>query len=177
MNEITNEYGRGLYSLAEEEHAEESMLSEIRAVSSLFTGEYVRLLINPDIPKKERVALVGEALDGRVSCHLSNFVKLLTERGLASEIKGCFGVFEGLYYETKCIVRVRAESTVPLTDDQKTRLEEKLSSHIGRPVEVSYAITPSLIGGMRISYDNKLIDDSVMTKLREIGEKLSGLTL
>ena len=177
MNVITNEYGRGLYSLAEEKNIVEGMLNEIRAVSSLFTQEYIHLLINPDIPKDERISLVGNALDGRVCDYLSNFVKLLTERGLASEIKGCFDVFEDLYYESNNIVRVTAESTVPLSDEQKKKLESKLSAHTGRAVEVSYVLTPSLIGGMRISYDNKLIDDSVSTKLREIGDKLSRVTL
>ena len=109
MNVITNEYGRGLYSLAEEKNIVEGMLNEIRAVSSLFTQEYIHLLINPDIPKDERISLVGNALDGRVCDYLSNFVKLLTERGLASEIKGCFDVFEDLYYESNNIVRVTAE--------------------------------------------------------------------
>ena len=174
MNEIVMEYGSGLFSLCSEEGIEKTVLSETRSLAPLFTDEYVRLLINPNIPKDERISLVAQSFDGRIHQYLSNFLKLMTERGLATEIRACFDEYERLYYETSGIVRVTAESTVSLTDAQKEKLEKKLSAHIGHPVEIDYRINGSLIGGMRISYNNKLIDDSVATKLREIGEKLSG---
>ena len=177
MNEIVKEYSSGLFALAHDDGIEASLLGEIRALSPLFTPEYVHLLINPEIPKSERIALVASALDGRVHKYLANFVKLMTERGLATEIRECFTEYEELYYETSGIVRVTAESTVELSDTQKSRLEEKLASHIGHPVEISYIINRSLLGGMRLSYNNRLIDDSVSTKLKEIGERLSGVVV
>lgn len=177
MNEIVKEYGGGLYALAEEAGLEKVILSETRMLSPLFTDEYVHLLINPDVPKTERISLVGEILDGRVHQYVVNFVKLMTERGIANEIRGCFDEYERLYYEVSGIVRVTAESTVELSDAQKARLEEKLSSRVGCTVEVDYVINRALIGGMRISYNNKFIDDSTATKLKEIGERLSGVVL
>ena len=177
MNEIIKEYGGGLFALAAEDGIEADILSELRALSPVFTEEYIHLLINPEIPKSERVSLVSDALDGRVHKYVSSFVKLMTERGVATEIKGCFEEFERLYYEASGIVRVTAESTVELTDSQKSRLSEKLSAHIGHPVEIEYLINRSLIGGMRLSYNNKLIDDSVSTKLKEIGERLSSVVV
>ena len=177
MNEIVMEYGGGLYSLAEESGLEKVILSETRMLSPLLTDEYVHLLINPDIPKSERIALISELLDGRVHEYLASFVKLMTERGIATEIRGCFEEYERLYYETSGIVRVTAESTVELTDAQKSRLADKLTAHVGHPVEIEYVINRALIGGMRLSYNNKLIDDSVASKLKEIGERLAGVVV
>ena len=45
MNNITTEYGGGLFALAEEEHLEEELLLETRALSPLLTPEYLHLLI------------------------------------------------------------------------------------------------------------------------------------
>ena len=177
MNDIVKEYGGGLFSLALESGMEQDILAEVRVLFPLFTDEYVRLLINPDIPKPERLSLVSDALDGRVNRYLSSFVKLMTERGIADDIRGCFTEYERLYYETSGIVRVTAESTVELSDAQKARLSEKLSAHVGHPVEITYVINRDLIGGMRLSYNNKLIDDSVAAKLKEIGERLSGVVV
>lgn len=174
MNGIVEEYSRGLFALAEEEKTERLLLDETRALSPLFTDEYVHLLINPNIPKEERVALISEALDGRVNGHLASFVKLMTERGHATEIRDCFKEYERLYYETSGIVRVTAESTVELTDAQKKKLAEKLSAHVGGDVEITYVINRSLIGGMRLSYGGRLIDVSVKKKLDEISARLSG---
>lgn len=177
MNDIVKEYGAGLYELAAEEGIEADMLAELRALTPLFSREYVRLLIDPATPKAERVALVSDALGGRASEYVVNFVKLMTERGLATEITDCFAEYERLYYQTSGIVRVTAESPLELTDAQKARLSEKLASHLGSPVEVTYAVNRSLIGGMRLSYDNKLIDDSVSYKLKMLAERLSDVVV
>ena len=174
MNEIVKEYAAGLFALAEESGAEEEILAGCRALAPLFGREYARLLINPDLPKEKRVALVGEALDGRAHPYLANFAKLMTERGLATEIAACFAEYERLWCEANSVVRVRCESAVPLTDDQRERLAARLESRTGRRVLMEYAVVPDLIGGMRLFYDNRQIDDTVKNRLREIAERLSG---
>lgn len=173
MNDTAREYGGGLFALALEENAADQILGESRALRTLFTREYTHMLIDPSVPKAERVTMVGELLDGRVHEYLANFVKLLTERRLVSEIDGCFREFERLYYETFAIARVRAESAVALSDSQKKRLEEKLEKHTGSRIEITYEVVPSLIGGMRLVMDNRTIDDTVKARLTEIGAVLS----
>ena len=172
MNDTAREYGGGLFALALEENAADVILEETRALIPLFTREYTHMLIDPAVPKSERVGMVGELLDGRVHPYLANFVKLLTERRLVSEITGCFREYERLYYETFAIVRVRAESAVELTPAQKQKLEEKLAKHTGSRIEVTYTVVPELIGGMRLILDNRTIDSSVRTRLQEIGAVL-----
>ncbi|MBQ4354646.1 MAG: ATP synthase F1 subunit delta [Clostridia bacterium] len=173
MNEIITEYGGGLFLLAEEEGLEDQLLGETRMLASLLTADYTRLLINPNLPKEQRIAIVGELLDGRVHPYMANFVKLMTERRLASALKGCFGEYERLYYEKFRVVRVLAESAVELSEAQKKRLEEKLTAHTGCRIEVRYSINPSLIGGMRLFYNNREINDSIKSRLTEIGAVLS----
>ncbi len=177
MNEIIKEYGGGLYALAAEEHLEEHFMGQIRLLRDLLPADYIRLLIHPAIPKEERVALVSGALDGRVHPHLASFVKLMTERNLATEIVSCFGEFERLYYDAFGIVRIRAQSAVPLNDGQKKKLEDKLTASTGHRVEVTYEVNPSLLGGLRLLFDNRQMDDSIRTRLREIRDRLAGVVL
>ena len=173
MNEIVKEYAAGLFALAQEEHEEERLLAETHALAPLFTRDYARLLTNPELSKAQRVRLVGEALDSRVSPHLSNFVKLMVERSLASEVRACFAEYERLWCEAFGVVRVKAESAVELSDEQKAALEAKLSKRLGKRVLMEYALNPALIGGMRLFYDNRQIDDTVKNRLNEIAERLA----
>ncbi len=177
MNEIVKEYAAGLFALAEEEHEEERLLAETHALAPLFTRDYARLLTNPELSKAERVRLVGEALDSRVSPHLSNFVKLMVERSLASEIKACFAEYERLWCEAFGVVRVRAESAVELSDEQKTALASRLSTRRGKRVLMEYEVNPSLLGGMRLFYDNRQVDDTVKNSLNEIAHRLAGASV
>jgi len=174
MNEIINEeYGRGLFALASEEGVDREILLESRAVCEAFSDEYLHLLENPDLPKAERVALVGQLLDGRVNKYLANFVKIMTERGAASEIPGCFAVYERLYNEKHDIRKVTAVSAVPLTDEQKEKLQAKLEKNTGAAVDIEYVVDEKIIGGMRLYFDDRRIDDSIESKLRDIGTRLS----
>ncbi len=177
MNDIVREYAAGLFALAEEDGISEEILSETRALSPLMTRDYRRLLSDPEIAKTERLRLVGEALEGRVHPYLLNFVCLMTERGLAAEIPACFGEYESLWREAYHVLRVKAESAVELSGEQKERLEERLSSRTGCRVEVEYAVNPALIGGMRLFYDNRQLDDTVRRRLSDIAEKLAGATV
>jgi len=173
MNDTAREYGGGLFALALEENAAESILEESRALKPLFTREYTHMLIDPALPKSQRIEMVGELLDGRVHPYLANFVKLMTERRLVTEIGECFREYERLYYETFQVVKVRAESAIALSDDQKKRLEEKLVRHTGSRIEISYTVDPSLLGGVRLVMDNRTIDSSLKARLKEIGAVLS----
>lgn len=173
MNEIITEYGGGLFALALEEGLCDGFLEETRMLAPLMTADYTRLLINPNVPKEKRIAIVGELLDGRVHPYIANFVKLMTERRLAVYLADCFREFERLYKEHFGVVTVFAESAIALSDDQKKRLEDKLSSNIGCRIEVNYSVSTELIGGMRLFYNNREIDDSIKSRLAEIGAVLS----
>ncbi len=173
MSELSIEYGAGLFAAAVGRGVDSEILEESRMLSDVLTREYVRLLSNPEIPKSERLSLVGELLDGKVQPYLANFVKLMTERSLTHEIADSFVEYERLYYEYHCIVRVRAESAIELTELQKQKLHDKLVAHTGHTVEIEYAVQPELLGGMKLSYDNRQIDSTVKSKLGEIGVRLS----
>lgn len=177
MNEIVREYAAGLFALAEDEGIGEELLSETETVAPLFVRDYRRLLSDPELSKTERLRLLGEAFEGRVHPYLYNFVRLMTERGLAEEIPACFREYGELWRAANNILKVNAESAVELSPEQKKRLEERLSSRTGRRVTVEYAVNPALIGGMRLFYDNRQLDDTVRRRLSELAEKLAGATV
>ncbi len=173
MSKISKEYASGLFALASEEHVEKDMLDEMKCLKSLFSPEYIRLLSDPSISKKQRLGIVSEALDGKVSVYLSNFVKLMTERNLAGDLVRSFDEYEHMYYAHFDIVKVRCESAVELNAEEKEKLQFKLEAHIGKIVEIEYYVVPKLVGGMRLLYDGHRIDETVRKKLRDIASRLS----
>lgn len=176
MNEIVREYGAGLFELAAEENCADELLTEEREIKKLLSREYLHFLIDPSVSKEERKNCVRQAFSG-VHPYLLNFMLLMTERGLATEIHGSFGEYEKLYYDRYKIVKATATSAFPLTDEQKKRLEEKLAKNTGHRVEVQYVVDKALIGGMRLDYGNHLVEGSVKAKLGEIKEKLAQTVL
>ena len=177
MNEIVKEYGGGLYELAAEEALEEVLLAQTRALRNVLEPSYLHLLTTPGIPKTERVGLAAEALDGRVHPYLANFVKIMVERGSAYDIPACFEEYERRYLQQHGILRATAESAVPLTDAQREKLTARLEARTGKKIELTCSVVPGLIGGIRLSFDNRLIDDTAQTKLKTIAGSLADAVL
>lgn len=177
MKEIVKEYGGGLFELAVDEGLDGTLLCETRALRGLLEPSYLRLLTTPGIPKTERVGLVAEALDGRVHPYLANFVKIMVERGSAYEIPGCFDEYERRYFQHHGIIRAKVESAVPLTDSQREKLTVRLEARTGKKIELTCVVTPDLLGGIRLSFDNRLLDDTARAKLKTIAGSLSGAVL
>ena len=177
MNDTAREYGGGLFELAVDEGLEETLLAETRVLRGIFEPAYLHLLTTPGISKAERVGLVSEALDGRVHPYLVNFVRIMVERGSAYELPDCFDEYERRYFRHRGIIRAKAESAVPLTDGQREKLTARLEARTGKKIELTCVVTPDLLGGIRLSFDNRLLDDTARAKLKTIAGSLSGAVL
>jgi F-type H+-transporting ATPase subunit delta len=61
-----------------------------------------------------------------------------------------------------------------LSDGQVDALEQRLATAYGRKIAVNQVIDPALIGGVRISIGNDVIDGTVRTRLDDLRLRLAG---
>jgi F-type H+-transporting ATPase subunit delta len=61
-----------------------------------------------------------------------------------------------------------------LSDDQVAALEQRLAAAYGRKIAVNQVIDPALIGGVRISIGDDVIDGTVRTRLDDLRLRLAG---
>ena len=78
---------------------------------------------------------------------------------------------------TKLVERAAAEkdrtvaevrSAVPLTDDQKHRLEAALANATGKQVAVKVIVDPSVLGGLVATVGDQVIDGTVRSRLDQL---------
>ena len=62
---------------------------------------------------------------------------------------------------------------VELTADEKAKLVEKLGQKLGRTIHLECSVDPSLLGGLVVNVDGKVIDGSLRSKLQEIKEVMT----
>ncbi|MBQ8610174.1 MAG: ATP synthase F1 subunit delta [Oscillospiraceae bacterium] len=167
MTGVGNVYGEALYSLAREENAAREVLDELTVLEQSFLQEpgFLRLLASPNITKQERCAVLDESFRGRVHPYVLNFLKILTEKGYIRQFSECCEVCRELYDKDNDILRVTAVSAVPLSAQQTQRLTEKLSGMTGKNIALVSRVDPAVLGGMRLDYDGKRIDDTVAHRL------------
>ena len=179
MHEAAKEYGTALFALACEQHLEQELLEQSRELLALLEKHpaYVCLLSDPSVAKQQRVAQAKEAFEGRVHPFLMNFVCVLIEAGRAQALLDCIKVYERLYCEANGIGYARVYSAVALSEAQQRALCATLAAKTGKKVELTLHVDPSLIGGVRVSMDGVLYDNTVRFKLDQLRDTLSAVTL
>ena len=179
MTDASNQYGHALYELAKEEGIVEEVLSQLKVLDDVCAAEpaFVTLLNTPSVPKAERCQIIDDSFRGKVHPYVLNFLKILTEKGYMRHFSGCCRVFRSCYNEDKGILTVTAVTAVPLTDDLRTRLTEKLSSVTGKTIDLATKIDGSCLGGVRLDFDGKQVDGTVRRRLEDVRSILKNTVL
>ena len=179
MTEVGSVYGESLYALAQEEGLAEAILNELAVLEQCFAAEpgYLRLLSAATLSKQERTAILDEAFRPLLQPYLLNFLKILTEKGYIHHFPHCCTAYRRCYYRDNGILPVTAVSAVSLNENQTARLTEKLSAITGKTILLQNRVEPELLGGMRLDFDGKQMDDSIRHRLDSIRQMLKNTVL
>ncbi len=179
MTDVGKMYGGALYELTAEEGCEEAARGQLREVVALLRDnpDYEKLLCTPSIPKTERCALLDEALHGRIEPYVLNFLKILCENGTLRQLSSCEKEFTARFNQARGILPARAVSAVALSDKDAARLKEKLESLTGKTVDLTLAVDPACLGGIRLEMDGVRFDGTVEARLTRLRHDLENIVL
>ena len=68
----------------------------------------------------------------------------------------------------KGIVTAVVESAVPLSEKKLNEIKEKLSNKLNKQVDVEALVEPELIGGLKITVEGRVIDNTVKSQLENM---------
>ena len=167
MTQAGNVYGQALYDLAKSEELTQKILQQLQALQESFAQEpdFLRLLAMPRLTKQERCQILEDSFREKIHPYVLNFLKILTEKGYIRYFPDCCTMFRQLYDRDNGILRVTAVTAVALTEAQTGRLEEKLSAITGKTVALTNRVDERCIGGVRLDYDGKQLDDTLAHRL------------
>ena len=179
MTEVGSVYGEALYELAKSENLSEVISKELAALQESFRQEpdFIRLLSAPNLTKQERCRILDDSFRGKIAPYVLNFMKILTEKGYIRHFSHCCDAYMARYYQDEGILPVTAITAVPMTEEQTRRLREKLCTVTGKEVLLHCRVEPGTLGGVRLDYDGRRLDDTVASRLQTIRDLLKKTVL
>ena len=179
MTEVGNVYGLSLYQLAKEEALAKTIGEELSVLQDAFQAEpdFIRLLSSPNLTKAERCQILDDSFRSKVHPYVLNFLKILTERGYMRHFADCCESYTQQYNEDNGILSVTAVTAVALTDAQSKKLAEKLHKLTGKEIQLRGRIDPTILGGIRLDYDGRRMDDTLAHRLDAIRDLLNNTVL
>lgn len=172
MNEIGKEYGAALFMIAVEESAQEEYSLALARVKTAFSEnpEYMEFLTSPSIPLSERVCAIEAVFGGSLPQRVLSYLQLMCEKGRMAWLFQSIDEFEALRHAAEHISTAKIVSAVELSDPQKQKLIAKLEALYKGKIRAEYSIDESLLGGVIVEVDGKIMDGSLRHRLREVKE-------
>jgi F-type H+-transporting ATPase subunit delta len=112
---------------------------------------------------------VTEGGDERVT----NFVRLLAEKGRAGEIPEIVAEFETLAAAEQQVLDVELTTAQSLSDEEFGRVVGRIEEASGRKVQASRKVDPDLIGGIVLQAGSMRLDASVRGRLERLRHELA----
>lgn len=176
---VSKVYGDALFSLAVEEEKLDTLWDEVKLVRREIeeNPQFLDVICHPEMPQEKRLSLLEEVFGG-VSDDMKGFLHVLIRKGRFGEILSVLEYFDEKAKEHKKIGVVTVTTPLPLSDSQKNEVENKLLQVTEyETFEMHYQIDKSLLGGIVIRIGDRILDNSIQSKLEAMSRKLSKVKL
>ncbi len=169
-------YGNALFELALEEGKIDGLYEEVQTLIQLLNEniDLIKILEHPRIDKDEKKKIIEDTFGNRVSDEITGLMVMVVEKEHISNILDILNYFIKLVKKQKNIGVASVTSAVDLSDSQKAAIEQKLIETTAYDtMEIEYSVDKSLIGGLVIRIEDRVVDSSIKTKLEKLSKTLA----
>ena len=170
---VSKVYGDALFELAKERDILDTVYEEVLVVKKAFLPEIIKIFNSPQINREEKNIILKNIFEGRISKEFQSFLRTVLDKNRQENYISIFDYFIGLYKEYNNIGIAYINSAIALSEVQKKNIEEKLISTTKyNKFELNFEVDESIIGGLIIRIQDRIVDSSIKTKIYNIKKKL-----
>ena len=173
MDSLYSRYANGLFSIALEENKVDLYRKRIKMIKNVFeeNDDFLHLLSSCFISNEEKDEIIDKVFKSEEE-YIRNFIKIIfiNKRGnclikiLNEFIKTCnenLNIKDGVIY-----------SVNKLSNEQIEKIQESLSTRLNCKVELTNSIDEKLLGRVKVTIEDKILDGSIKNKLEKLKESL-----
>lgn len=129
-------------------------------------------LVAPGVPAAARKGTLDRFLADSHQL-VRNVLKVLVDNGRLDEAPQLAAAFRELVRDREQQLDVHVTSAVELSDELRSRLEQRLSTNTGKHVRLHTSVDPEIIGGLVVRHGDTLVDTSLRGRLDQLRLALS----
>jgi F-type H+-transporting ATPase subunit delta len=171
---LARRYATAVFQLAQEADKISGVQHDLHTfVAALGADEDVRKFFrSPVVDRKEKETIVSQAFSRLDPIALHTILLLIRKRreNMVEEIVTQFDVLERA---ARGAQELRVVSARPLEQQELDALVARLSASFRTTFDVTQSVDPSLIGGVRITMGDRLVDGTIAGRLHDIARLLS----
>lgn len=196
LSTLARPYAKAAFDYAKEHHAVNEWQDYLNVMSAIVSDKaFADYINNPAVAAQAKVATLKDlynqsspedsntvfktlstAIEGGAQADSNAFVNFLTQLAeqdrlaLLPSINERFGLLKAADAKE---VYAYVTSAYPLTQVQEQLIEHRLATSLGAKVVLHVNVDPALLAGVTIKVGDKVIDDSVRGKLKQLKTQLT----
>jgi len=173
MEKIAAKYAAALFEIALEQKIEQRLLSETKQLEEQLSAQpaFLKLLSQSQINSNEKKAMLVEVFPS-FHPYLLNLLQLLVDKRRGLLMVDVMKEYRHLHNRHFHIIEAVAYTVIALTKDEIEEIEKTLSLKEGASVTLTNRLDASLISGIKIRFEDKVIDASMKTRIKDLREHL-----
>lgn len=172
--EVANRYATALFGYAQDMKAVDQVHSEMQDLGQAVKENkgILNMLSDPILDPKEKQASL-KAIEKNFASAVQAFLNLLLEYDRFAYLLDIIDRFNDIYDQAASIAEGTATSAVKLSGDQLKRLGDTYArKYQFKQVRLKNKVDPSIIGGVILQVQDRVIDGSVKNRLKKIRAQL-----
>ncbi len=168
-------YGDALFSIAIEENKLDTIWEEIRTIREVVQDnpDFLAVICHPEMEQEKKLSVLDDIFKGKMSDDTMGFLNVLIRKGRFGEILSILDYFDEQAKAYKKIGVVKVSTPMALDDAQREQVETKLLEVTEyESLEVEYEIDESLLGGIVIRIGDRVLDNSIRSKMELMSRQL-----
>ena len=171
-------YAQAVFRMAVEQKELNVWQSDLRKVASIIRDEAVfAFLEKSDVTFDEKSRMLSERL-GEIHPMAMKLVSMLVAKGRLGMIEDISDEYQQMldnYRGVEGAQVAEVTTAIPLDEDYKLKLAQRITDMVGRPVVLRANVDPGVVGGIVIRIGDRLIDGSIRSKLAALRKELGGV--
>lgn len=176
---IGNRYASSLFEVGLELEKVESFYKELDYVNNIFKSEdkLFQIFTHPRISKDEKKSLINEVFKNNISVEIVNLLYIVIDKKREKYLFDLIENYKSIYDEHEGIVDVDVVTAVTMEESAIKQLEEVLKNKLAKKIRLNNEVDKSIIGGVLLKIDDKIIDDTLINRLRSIETSIKNISI
>ena len=141
------------------------------SLSSLIdsNNDFKSVIKSPIFSADEQLSLMNDILETmKIDGIIKNFIGVLCENRRLSLLPEIIKAFHSFLLNLNKQATAKVTSAQPMSDEQKENIKSMLSDHFSLDIDVEVIIDEEILGGLVVQIGSKMIDTSLLTRLKSI---------
>lgn len=173
LSTIARPYAEAVYAAAAANNAVDAWSDVVQALAQIVTHPEVQQVIaDPKLSKAQRQSLLIDLLRMPLPDQAERFIALLIDNDRVDTLPAIAEQFDALKNRHEGVSVAHIESAFPLEPTQVADLLVSLEQKFGVKLKPQVTVNATLIGGMKVTVGDQVLDTSVQAQLTRLRDTL-----